>query len=87
MAGLGTMDHFGKQQPVPIGSVAKAMTAYVILKDHPLALGAKGPSIRVDETAAKHGASVDEDTTKPPEAYAKVAQRAPARAGDDWLPG
>ena len=57
-----------------------------------VAVGARDKSVgenwggyTVDETAAKHGASVDEDTTKPPEAYAKVAQRAPTRAGDDWL--
>ncbi|MFJ6569882.1 D-alanyl-D-alanine carboxypeptidase [Streptomyces sp. NPDC091292] len=54
-SGVGTMDHFGKQQPVPIGSVAKAMTAYVILKEHPLKRGADGPLIPVDATAEKEG--------------------------------
>src|SRR4051794_20702641 len=58
-----------------------------------VAVGARDKSVgenwggyTVDETAAKHGASVDEDTTVPKEAYAKVAQRAPTRSGDDWLP-
>ena len=40
----------------------------------------------VDETAAKHGASVDEETTEPVEAYAKVAKRQAASCGEDWLP-
>ncbi|MEB8344256.1 D-alanyl-D-alanine carboxypeptidase, partial [Streptomyces endophyticus] len=53
--GIGTMDHFGKQTPVPIGSVAKSMTAYIVLKDHPLKAGADGPSITVDATAEKEG--------------------------------
>ena len=58
-----------------------------------LAVGARDKSVgenwggyTVDETAAKHGASVDKETTKPPEAYAKVAKRAPTRPGEDWLP-
>ncbi|WP_340378147.1 serine hydrolase [Streptomyces sp. SS7] len=53
--GVGTMDHFGKQTPVAIGSVAKTMTAYVVLKDHPLKTGENGPSITVDATAEKEG--------------------------------
>ena len=46
---LGTK---GAQTPVPIASVAKVMTAYVILEDHPLRAGEAGPGIRVDEKAA-----------------------------------
>ncbi|GHF53946.1 hypothetical protein GCM10010359_65430 [Streptomyces morookaense] len=55
VAGLGTMDRFGEQNPVPIGSVAKAMTAYVILREHPLQPGADGPSVTVDAKAQKEG--------------------------------
>jgi hypothetical protein len=58
-----------------------------------VAVGARDKSVgenwggyTVDETAAKHGASVDVDTTEPEEAYAKVAKRAPVRTGEDWLP-
>ena len=58
-----------------------------------LAVGARDKSVGenwgaypVDETAAKHGASVDEETTEPDDAYAKVARRAPTRTGGDWLP-
>src|SRR5919206_3514588 len=46
-----------------------------------LAMGARDRSVgenwggyTVDETAAKHGASVEQDTTEPKEAYAKVAR-------------
>ncbi|MFF8832493.1 hypothetical protein [Streptomyces sp. NPDC015131] len=53
--GLGTIDSFGEQKAVPIGSVAKAMTAYVILKEHPLKKGSKGPMIEVDALAEKEG--------------------------------
>ncbi|MFJ3337058.1 D-alanyl-D-alanine carboxypeptidase [Streptomyces sp. NPDC086766] len=52
---IGTMDHFGKQTPVAIGSVAKTMTAYIVLKDHPLKPGQEGPRITVDATAEKEG--------------------------------
>lgn len=33
------------QQPAPIASVAKVMTAYLVLRDHPLRGGAEGPTI------------------------------------------
>jgi D-alanyl-D-alanine carboxypeptidase (penicillin-binding protein 5/6) len=35
------------QEPVPIASVAKLMTAYVVLRDHPLAAGEQGPTYRL----------------------------------------
>ncbi|MGW3513404.1 D-alanyl-D-alanine carboxypeptidase, partial [Streptomyces sp. NPDC000994] len=53
--GVGTMDHFGEQKPVAIGSVAKTMTAYVVLRDHPLKAGEEGPKIEIDPTAEKEG--------------------------------
>ncbi|MGP3949248.1 D-alanyl-D-alanine carboxypeptidase [Streptomyces sp. 7N604] len=57
--GLGSFGTFGEQKPVPIASVAKTMTAYVILKDHPLKKGTHGDTIPVDKKAeddAKLGA-------------------------------
>ncbi|MBT2458757.1 D-alanyl-D-alanine carboxypeptidase [Streptomyces sp. ISL-86] len=54
-AGLGTVGTFGDQKPVAVGSVAKAMTAYVILKGHPLKKGEKGSMIDVDKTAVDDG--------------------------------
>nr|BFD84248.1 D-alanyl-D-alanine carboxypeptidase [Streptomyces sp. Xyl84] len=53
--GVGTMDHFGEQTPAPIGSVAKTMTAYIILRDHPLKVGQEGPKIKIDPQAEKEG--------------------------------
>jgi len=37
-----------RQHPVPIASVAKVMTAYVVLKHHPLREGDSGPRFMVD---------------------------------------
>ncbi|MFF1415232.1 serine hydrolase [Streptomyces sp. NPDC058289] len=54
-AGLGPVGTFGEQKPVAIGSVAKAMTAYVILKDFPMKKGEKGQMIPVDKTAVEDG--------------------------------
>lgn len=45
--GLGTIGAKNAQQPVPIASITKVMTAYLVLKDHPLAAGAEGPAIPV----------------------------------------
>jgi uncharacterized cupin superfamily protein len=59
-----------------------------------LAVGARdrstGPDwggYTVDEAALRHGAGVEQDTTDPEEAYARVAHREPRRCGDDFLPG
>ncbi|MET9856821.1 hypothetical protein ABZY57_28295 [Streptomyces sp. NPDC006450] len=54
-AGLGPVGSFGEQKPVAIGSVAKAMTAYVILKDFPMKKGEEGAMIPVDKTAVDDG--------------------------------
>ena len=37
------------QHPAPIASVAKVMTAYVVLRDHPLAGGGDGPAITLTD--------------------------------------
>jgi D-alanyl-D-alanine carboxypeptidase len=55
VTGIGTVDHFGDQKPVPIASVTKSMTAYVIMKENPLKAGEKGPDIPVDALAEKEG--------------------------------
>jgi D-alanyl-D-alanine carboxypeptidase (penicillin-binding protein 5/6) len=38
------------QHAAPIASVAKVMTAYLVLRDHPLQLGQDGPTIRLTDT-------------------------------------
>ncbi|MFF9626205.1 D-alanyl-D-alanine carboxypeptidase [Streptomyces griseosporeus] len=58
--GVGRMDGFGEQKPVPIGSVAKTMTAYLILRDHPLKVGQEGPKIQIDALAEKEGGYSDD---------------------------
>jgi len=40
----------------------------------------------VDETARRHGVSVEQDTTDPHEAYARFPQRRPTRHREGWLP-
>ncbi|WP_433292909.1 D-alanyl-D-alanine carboxypeptidase family protein [Actinoplanes sp. CA-030573] len=45
--GLGRLGGSGAAKPAAIGSVAKVMTAYVILKNHPLSGGEEGPDITV----------------------------------------
>ncbi|MFC1419941.1 hypothetical protein [Streptacidiphilus cavernicola] len=53
VAGLGSLGHTGSDNPVPIASVTKVMTAHLILKDHPLKPGEQGPMIIVDQQAAQ----------------------------------
>jgi D-alanyl-D-alanine carboxypeptidase (penicillin-binding protein 5/6) len=43
--GLGIVASSGDSEPQPIASIAKVMTAEVILTDHPLSAGESGPSI------------------------------------------
>lgn len=45
--GIGDLGHSGDQTPVPIASMTKVMTAYLVLKKHPLGVGEEGPSITV----------------------------------------
>jgi D-alanyl-D-alanine carboxypeptidase (penicillin-binding protein 5/6) len=40
--GIGTFGSVGGDMRLPIASMAKMMTAYIILKDHPMAVGATG---------------------------------------------
>ncbi|MEU1260590.1 D-alanyl-D-alanine carboxypeptidase [Streptomyces cellulosae] len=60
--GIGTFGASGEQKPVPIASVAKVMTAYVILRDHPLKSGAEGPKIEVDALAEQQSDAGQEST-------------------------
>ncbi|MFE2937654.1 D-alanyl-D-alanine carboxypeptidase [Streptomyces sp. NPDC059255] len=55
VAGLGAVDSFGEQKPVPIASVTKSMTAYIIMRDHPMKVGQDGAMIPVDALAEKEG--------------------------------
>ncbi|QES59378.1 penicillin-binding protein [Streptomyces venezuelae] len=60
VSGSGDLGTFGEQKPVPTASVAKVMTAYVILKSHPLRKSDPGPDITVDAKAVADGGSEHE---------------------------
>jgi len=45
--GVGTVGSFGGDQEYSIASIAKIMTAYLVLKDHPLAPGSSGPYVTI----------------------------------------
>ena len=51
-AGGGLLPGPGANRPVPIASVAKVMTAYVVLHDHPLSAGGSGPPVFVEPSEA-----------------------------------
>jgi D-alanyl-D-alanine carboxypeptidase (penicillin-binding protein 5/6) len=45
--GIGLVGQAGPTSPVPIASLAKVMTAVVLLRDHPLGLGQSGPGVPI----------------------------------------
>jgi len=45
--GVGSLGQAGSTTGVPTASMIKVLTAYVVLKDHPMADGSQGPSITV----------------------------------------
>ncbi|HEV8064132.1 MAG TPA: hypothetical protein VGP46_04835, partial [Acidimicrobiales bacterium] len=54
VAGLGVVGSTPRQRCVPIASLTKIMTAYIVLKDHPLVGRQQGPTFTM--TAADHQA-------------------------------
>ncbi|MEU0400399.1 serine hydrolase [Streptomyces sp. NPDC006197] len=60
--GVGSMGRYGAQKPAPIASVTKTMTAYVILRDHPIKGKQPGPEITIDKKAADQGKHASEST-------------------------
>jgi len=57
LPGIGLLGIHGGSQPVPIASLAKIMTAYVVLSGHPLSAGGSGPAITVTAADAATYAS------------------------------
>lgn len=47
VTGVGVVGSSGGSTPVPIASLAKVMTAVVVLHDHPLAPGQSGPKVAI----------------------------------------
>ncbi|WP_435208213.1 D-alanyl-D-alanine carboxypeptidase [Streptomyces sp. bgisy034] len=60
--GIGTFGSSGDQKPVPIASVAKVMTAYLVLRDRPLKSGEEGPKIKIDQLAEDQSNAGQEST-------------------------
>ncbi|MFF1412982.1 D-alanyl-D-alanine carboxypeptidase family protein [Streptomyces sp. NPDC058289] len=58
--GVGSLGTVGEQIPVPIASLTKVMTAYVVLREHPLGPGDSGPVVRADRAAARESGSAVE---------------------------
>src|SRR5258708_11323625 len=52
ISGFGVVAGPGATRPVPIASVAKVMTAYVVLHDHPPPANGSGPDITVEPSEA-----------------------------------
>jgi len=69
---LGVTVDSGPQAAVPIASLTKIMTAYVTLRDHPLALGTQGPVVTF--TAADQAEYLADET--------QGATVVPVRAGE-----
>ncbi|MDN0194017.1 D-alanyl-D-alanine carboxypeptidase [Streptomyces sp. S.PNR 29] len=72
--GIGSFGSSGEQKPVPIASVAKVMTAYLILRDHPLKSGANGPKLKIDQTAEDQS-DAGQESTVPVTAGDSISQR------------
>jgi D-alanyl-D-alanine carboxypeptidase (penicillin-binding protein 5/6) len=77
ISGSGVMAGPGATRPVPIASVAKVMTAYVVLHDHPLPAGGSGPDIVVQppEAAAYPSQVRDGDSLVPVAAGEVLTER------------
>ncbi|MEV3970307.1 serine hydrolase [Streptomyces sp. NPDC050698] len=73
--GSGQVAVFGRQKPAPTASVAKIMTAYVILKEHPLKKGEEGPRITVDAKAVEEGKAKHESRIEGLKAGASFSQQ------------
>jgi D-alanyl-D-alanine carboxypeptidase (penicillin-binding protein 5/6) len=53
VVGVGNFGHSGRQVSIPTASVAKAMTAYLILKHHPMNTHSQGPVLHVSYQEAR----------------------------------
>ncbi|WP_406188332.1 D-alanyl-D-alanine carboxypeptidase [[Kitasatospora] papulosa] len=60
--GVGTIGTYGKEKSAPVASVAKIMTAYVILQGHPITGKEDGEQIVVDAKAGEEADRPDEST-------------------------
>jgi serine-type D-Ala-D-Ala carboxypeptidase (penicillin-binding protein 5/6) len=77
ISGFGLVAGPGATRPAPIASVAKLMTAYVVLHDHPLPSGGSGPDIAVQppEAGAYPSQARDGDSLVPVVAGEMITER------------
>ncbi|HEX3980023.1 MAG TPA: hypothetical protein VHW93_02315 [Acidimicrobiales bacterium] len=73
---LGYAQQSGPETPVPIASLTKMTTAVVILRDHPMAAGASGPSITVtaDDVGQYHTDLQQDETNIPLQAGEQLTE-------------
>lgn len=67
VVGSGLVGTAGPQTPLPIASITKVMTALVVLKDHPLAVGQQGPRITItpaDVAIYQHDVATQQSVVK-----------------------
>lgn len=75
--GVGSFGVHGRRTPVPIASVAKVMTAYLTLQEHPLSAGAPGFMLTVThaEVAEERRRAADDQSIVPVRAGERVSER------------
>jgi D-alanyl-D-alanine carboxypeptidase (penicillin-binding protein 5/6) len=75
--GAGVLVQSGAERPVPVASLTKIMTAYIVLRDHPVAPTASGPSLTmgpVDVAEAARDAARN-DTSVPVQVGERLTER------------
>ncbi|MFF8958841.1 serine hydrolase [Streptomyces sp. NPDC014894] len=74
--GVGMVGTYGAQKPVPIASVTKTMTAYLILRDHPITGKQNGEKIAIDRRAdEEYEKGEDSESVEPVEEGQEYTQR------------
>ncbi|WP_308433210.1 D-alanyl-D-alanine carboxypeptidase family protein [Streptomyces inusitatus] len=74
--GVGMVATYGAQKPAPIASVTKTMTAYLILRDHPLTGKQVGEKITIDRRAdEEYEKGEDIESVEPVEEGQQYTQR------------
>lgn len=75
--GVGSLGTSGAQVPAPIASVAKMMTAYLTLKQHPLLPGQSGFTITITaaEAAEEQERAAEEQSVVPVRAGERLSER------------
>lgn len=75
--GVGVMGSSNGNQVMPLASVAKMMTAYLTLKNHPLGIGATGPTITITaaDVATYNADNAQGDSVAPVTLGEKLTER------------